>query len=179
MFKRPPKGAGLAQHVAKDLRATQSDICCCQSSSAIASDNGLFRIFCDVVMRSNPGQFHCHKIGELRICYEIYQATTGNVLNKYRYRRRNLGRGNEIVQRCHPVLIVLASPLRQTRLTGRWVALCFVIGPRVNRKRTIDLLNAAFDGLFFDASFRLFPVWPTTHGSAPLLATPPRFDELN
>src|SRR5713226_7174342 len=41
VFKRPPKGAGLAQHVAKDLRMTQGDECCCQPASAIASDNGL------------------------------------------------------------------------------------------------------------------------------------------
>jgi hypothetical protein len=46
-----------------------------RAPSAIAGDNGLLGIFCDVVMRSNPGhKFHCHKIGELRICDEIHQT---------------------------------------------------------------------------------------------------------
>src|SRR4030095_5393066 len=72
VFKRPPKGAGQAQQLAKALRADKGDICRSQPTSAIATDNRLFGIFCDLVMRSNPGhKFRCHKIGEFRIRYEI------------------------------------------------------------------------------------------------------------
>src|SRR5215471_9445846 len=90
MFGRPPKGAGLTQHVADDLRVMQPEIGCGETAGTIAGHHDLLRILADVVVRAHPGhELKRHKIGKLGACDQIDQATTGKILNKYRYGRRD------------------------------------------------------------------------------------------
>src|SRR4026209_2711805 len=106
MFRRPPKGACLAERVSESLRATKSGVGSCKPTGAVTTDHDSARVFADVVVLPNPWhEFGGEKVGELRIGNEIYQTPARNIFNKYRHGRGNLGSGNEVVQRRHRRLI--------------------------------------------------------------------------